>query len=1842
MNLRSNVRSIFLSGKDIRGKGRDSGVSMSSSRWCGIRSAKISGVLLFLPFLILLSRSTLFAVENNNRPLLPPVAVCRNISVQLGPGGTVSISGPDVDGGSYDPDGTIVSRSVTPNTFTCSQAGSNNVTLTVTDNEGLTGTCTATVIVSDNTAPSMACRSFTLYLDATGRGTLTIADIDNGSADNCSAAPTMSLSRTSFDCSDTGSPVSVTLTGTDDSGNSASCTAQVTVMDTISPSVNVKAYNLVLDPSGNATLLPGDVDNGSFDNCGPVTLSVAPNTFTCDDLGNKTVTLTAQDQHGNSASKNITISVSSTLDIAGMALTSCDLAPTLALYQAEVEGGDGNYSYLWKGLNPPAKPFMVIIPLPPSLQFFSTSILASPFFNNTMANGWYRIRLTITDGEGCRDSSEMRINKTGTVFNNETMHGSEACEGEVSSYSVTYKPAATYSWAVTNGTILTADPDTSRIQVRWNLGITQGTVVATISQPNVLFGGGQCESTVTDSVTVIPVPVPAFSSPVTSVCAGSELTYTLTGTFTSQIWTVTGGSVTAGGATTDNYVTVRWGTGPIGTISVSAGNDPLCEGSSVLNISIFNLSGTITSLTDISCNGASDGSVTVAADAGSGLAPYMYSVDGGSWQGSGTFTGITHGNHTAHIRDALLCTFDIPFVITQPAVVSIMVSARTDVSCFGGSDGSATVVADGGTPPYQYSINVGAYQGQNIFSGLVAGPYSITVRDSKNCTAVTTFNVSQPAAALSGSANVTNVACRGASTGAIDLTASGGTSPYSYQWNNGAVTEDLVNIPAGNYTVVITDSHGCTATVPATVTQPATAVSGSVVVTNVLCFGASTGAVNLTVTGGTPPYGYLWSNGAVTEDLANIPAGVYSVTITDANGCTANASATVTQPAAAVKETMTARTNVSCKGGNNGSFRVAGSGGVPPYQYRLGAGSFQVSGTFSSLTAGIYSVSVRDANLCTATLSVTITEPAVALSGSITSQTNVLCFGGSTGSVTLAGSGGTTPYTYNIDGGSFRASGTFIGLAAGPHAAIVRDKNLCTFAVPVTITQPASAVDGSITSQTNVNCFGASTGSVTAAGSGGTPPYTYGIDGGAYQASGTFNNLAAGNHNVSVRDNNLCTKNIAVVITQPAAALSVTTSKTDALCFGGSSGTATATAAGGTPPYTYSWNTVPAQTGTTATGLPAGSYTVTVADSRACIASGSVIVSQPASPVSGAVSITGVKCNGGSDGAIDLTVLNGQAPETYLWSNGAVTQDLTGLTAGTYSVLITDANGCTGNASGIVGEPAAISGVITVTDVACFGSTTGSCDLTVTGGASPFTFLWSNGSLTEDLADVPAGNYTVTITDSNLCTGVASAVVTQPASALSGSVISQTNVTVYGGSDGSVTVAGSGGTGPYMYRLAPGGFQTSETFISLSAGSYTVTVRDTAMCTYDVPVTITQPWIPLELIIDSVRNVLCAGNNTGVISVRGWGGTSPYTYSLNGGMPQASGIFESLVAGNYLLHVADAASEVFDTLFIITEPPVLSLTVTGVDNVCYAGTAGTTTAAVNGGTGPYIYSWNTSPVQATQTATGLSAGLYSVSVTDSNGCMISGSVTIGQPASEMTLSITKTDVRCQGGSDGSATALPSNGTSPYSYSWSTSPVQTTDSAGGLAAGSYEVTVTDSNGCTVMGSVVITEPRGMEVSETVTPASCPESTDGSIVLNVTGGAQPYLYEWDDHTTTRDRTGVGPGNYSVTITDNDLCTTTAAFTVDFTGSFGCVVIPEIITPNNDGYNDEWRIKNIELYPEAEISVYNRWGKLVFRTTNISANPWDGTVDGKLVPTDSYHYILRLNDGSAPKSGVISVIR
>jgi hypothetical protein len=1191
------------------------------------------------------------------------------------------------------------------------------------------------------------------------------------------------------------------LIGTDASGNSASCTSLVTVVDNVAPVINLKPFNLVLGSSGTATLLPADIDNGTYDICGSVTLSVTPDSFSCSDLGQKTVILTATDSHGNSSSQNVTVNISSTLQITGMSLSSCDLSPTLALFETNAEGGNGDYSYFWRGLNPGSRPFMVIIPFPPSLQFYNTSALESPFFNITMPNGYYDVRLVISDGNGCADSTEITINKTGPVSNNQTFRLSEACEGEIETYSVNYKADATYSWTAVNGTILNSNPDTSKISVRWNLGAVQGIITTTILEPNELFPGDQCESTVIDTVTISTFPVPVFNSFTANACSNLANTYSLTNIFAFQNWTVTGGVITAGGKISDNFVTILWGSGPTGTVSVSVGNISTCLGSAAINVSISNIKGSITSLTDISCNGGTDGSVTVAADPGTGLAPYMYSLDGGIWQASGTFSGISLGNHTVTVRDALLCTFDLQFIINQPLPVSGSISAQVNVSCFLGNDGSVTIAASGGMAPYQFRLNAGPLQSLNIFSGLSAGSYLVTIQDSHGCTESVPFTITQPPVALNGSASVTDVTCFGESTGRIDLTVTGGTPPYSYLWNNGAAVEDIANLAAGNYSVVITDAGGCITIVNATVSQPASALSATASVTNVLCFGGTTGAVDITVAGGISPYSFVWNNGATTEDLINLSAGSYSIIITDSNGCIFSLAVSVTQPPSSVGGSVIARNNVTCFGGNNGNVTVSGSGGIGPWEYQLNAGPFQSSGTFGSLTAGTYNITIRDANMCTFVLPVTITEPSTPLGGNIVSQTDVLCFNEASGTVTVSGSGGTSPYEYGIDGGPFQSSGIFTGLNAGLHTITIRDSNLCTFSLPVTLGQPVSLPGGSIISQTTVKCYGETTGSVTVLGSGGTPPYTYSINGGSFQISGLFENLGAGTYNVTVRDFNLCQFVMQVIIDQPASPLTVAISSTNVLCMGGTSGTATALPSGGTAPYTFLWNTVPPQTVAMATNLSAGIYSVTVTDNNGCVSSGVATISQPSIALTATLAVTDVSCNSDSDGSINLTVSNGTLPMTFLWSNGAVTEDLSGIAAGTYSVSVTDANGCTANGSATINQPAVLSGTIIVTNVLCFGENTGSCDLTVTGGTSPYTYLWSTGSVTKDISALTAGNYSVTITDSHGCTTVVNASVAQPVSALTGSITSQTNVSVYGGNDGSVTVSGTGGTAPYQYRL---------------------------------------------------------------------------------------------------------------------------------------------------------------------------------------------------------------------------------------------------------------------------------------------------------------------------------------------------------------------------------------------------------------------------------------------------------
>ncbi|WP_263601343.1 T9SS type A sorting domain-containing protein [Chryseobacterium sp. PET-29] len=1094
-----------------------------------------------------------------------------------------------------------------------------------------------------------------------------------------------------------------------------------------------------------------------------------------------------------------------------------------------------------------------------------------------------------------------------------------------------------------------------------------------------------------------------------------------------------------------------------------------------------------------------------------------------------TITGATSAMNGYQYRAVAIGSGSATSNAATLTVVSISTTgSKTDVSCNGGSNGVATVVPSGGVAPYTYSW--APFGGTAATAtGLSAGTYTVTVTDNLGCQSTRTFTIDQPASAVSGTTVVTNVACNGASNGAINLTPAGGTAPYTFNWGGGITTEDRTGLAAGTYTVIITDANGCTATVNATVTQPASAVSGTTVVTNVACNGASNGAINLTPAGGTAPYTFNWGGGITTEDRTGLAAGTYTVIITDANGCTATVNATVTQPASAVSGT-TVVTNVACNGASNGAINLTPAGGTAPYTFNWGGGITTEDRT--GLAAGTYTVIITDANGCTATVNATVTQPASAVSGT-TVVTNVACNGASNGAINLTPAGGTAPYTFNWGGGITTEDRT--GLAAGTYTVTITDANGCTATVNATVTQPASAVSGT-TVVTNVACNGASNGAINLTPAGGTAPYTFNWGGGITTEDRT--GLAAGTYTVTITDANGCTATVSRTVTQPTA-LSATTSQTNIACNGGSTGVATVNVSGGTAPYTYSWSPS-GGTAATATGLSAGTYTVTVTDANACTLTRTFTITQPTA-LSATTSQTNIACNGGSTGVATVNVSGGTAPYTYSWSpSGGTAATATGLSAGTYTVTVTDANACTLTRTFTITQPTALSATTSQTNIACNGGSTGVATVNVSGGTAPYTYSWSpSGGTAATATGLSAGTYTVTVTDANACTLTRTFTITQP-TALSATT-SQTNIACNGGSTGVATVNVSGGTAPYTYSWSPSG-GTAATATGLSAGTYTVTVTDANACTLTRTFTITQPTALSAT--TSQTNIACNGGSTGVATVNVSGGTAPYTYSWSpsgGTAATATG----LSAGTYTVTVTSANGCTLTRTFTITQPASAVSGTTVVTNVaCNGASNGAINLTPAGGTAPYTFNWGGGIT--TEDRTGLAAGTYTVIITDANGCTATVNATVTQPASAVSGTTVVTNVACNGASNGAINLTPAGGTAPYTFNWGGGI--TTEDRTGLAAGTYTVIITDANGCTATVNATVTQPASAVSGTTVvTNVACNGASNGAINLTPAGGTAPYTFNWGGGITTEDRTGLAAGTYTVIITDANGCTATVNATV-----------------------------------------------------------------------------------------------
>ncbi len=1339
-----------------------------------------------------------------------------------------------------------------------------------------------------------------------------------------------------------------------------------------------------------------------------------------------------------------------------------------------------------------------------------------------------------------------------------------------------------------------------------------------------------------------------------------------------------------GGATTEDR------TGLIaGTYNVTVTDNKGCTITHSATITEPTAFASNASIGGVSCHGGGNSNIDISVTGGT--SPYTY-----LWDGTITTedrTNLIAGTYTLVVTDNNSCVFRDTFVITEPTALQTS-STATSVSCNAGSNGAIDLSVTGGTSPYSYSWNGGATTEDR--TGLIAGTYNVTVTDNKGCTITHSATITEPTA-LQTSSTATSVSCNAGSNGAIDLSVTGGTAPYSYSWNGGATTEDRTGLIAGTYNVTVTDNKGCTITHSATITEP-TALQTSSTATSVSCNAGSNGAIDLSVTGGTAPYSYSWNGGATTEDRTGLIAGTYNVTVTDNKGCTITHSATITEPTAL--QTSSTATSVSCNAGSNGAIDLSVTGGTAPYSYSWNGGATTEDRT--GLIAGTYNVTVTDNKGCTITHSATITEP-TALQTSSTA-TSVSCNAGSNGAIDLSVTGGTAPPSYSWNGGATTEDRT--GLIAGTYNVTVTDNKGCTITHSATITEPTALQTSS--TATSVSCNAGSNGAIDLSVTGGTSPYSYSWNGGASTEDRT--GLIAGTYNVTVTDNKGCTITHSATITEPTA-LQTSSTATSVSCNAGSNGAIDLSVTGGTSPYSYSWNG--GASTEDRTGLIAGTYNVTVTDNKGCTITHSATITEPTALQTSSTA-TSVSCNAGSNGAIDLSVTGGTAPYSYSWNGGASTEDRTGLIAGTYNVTVTDNKGCTITHSATITEPTALQIGNTVTPVKCYKESNGALTTSVIGGTSSYTYQWSNSSTQSGISGLPTGTYTLTVIDANQCTAFSSAFVPQPDSLQIQAIT--TNARCFTELNASVVLTATGGNVPYSYLWSNA--SVNKDLTGVGAGSYSVKVTDSKGCFVNGSYVLTQPAQLSNTL--TKKDLRCNQIPEGEIYTNTNGGTVPYSYLWNNSATDVNPI--GLFAGQYVVTVTDGNGCFVKDSITLIEPAAIKIDYATGNVLCYGGADGKITASVSGGIAPYTLLWSTG--QNTPTILGLSKGVYTLTVTDKNNCVLSKSEAVTQPDS-ITVNVKIRPISCSGRTDGYFVVTPIGGTAPYVITWSNGVI--TDTVKNLGVGTYQVTVTDKNNCYKVTSIVVDSIPPIVLSGVAKNVTCWPLVDGAITLNVQGGQPLYSYSWSNGKNDQNLTGLQVGQYRVTVTDENKCTADISFTLENDSAFaiqtidavtiemgdvvtlnttsnspgsasfnwtpmeeyagvscidcqspsampsitthynvvaedfrGCIskdsvtifvipnrplYTPNAFSPNGDGVNDEYEIFGKKTaMKKLEIMIFNRWGEKIFES-NDKDFKWDGSFKGEIQTPGVYTYTINVTyiDGYFTNvKGSITLIR
>lgn len=1054
----------------------------------------------------------------------------------------------------------------------------------------------------------------------------------------------------------------------------------------------------------------------------------------------------------------------------------------------------------------------------------------------------------------------------------------------------------------------------------------------------------------------------------------------------------------------------------------------------------------------------------------------------------------------------------------------------TDATC-GGSDGSINIDVQNGTAPLTYLWSSG--QTTEDISGIPAGTYTVTVTDANGCQSIETFLVNN-IGSLDITSTSTPTSCFGGADGTIDITATGGQTPYTFNWDSGQTTEDLTGIAAGDYTVTMTDQMGCVISEVVTVDDAVEIQITAAAVLNEEC-NTDNGSIDIEVTGGTGSYGYQWSSGQITQDLSNLTSGTYIVDVIDGNGCTAQDSYSIVNDVSNCSafcfiELQGAVSDEIC-GSSNGSIDLTVLNAVAPISYSWSNG--ETTEDITGLATGSYTVVVTDANNCSEVATFDIVNDAgnLAIASGSVSEENC---GGGNGSIDIDVTGGAMPYTFSWSNGG--TTEDLSGLGAGTYDVTVTDGNGCQTSASYTVDNNPGSLAATATIVPELCTAG--NGSINQTITGGNGVLTISWDSG--QTTEDISSLSAGTYECTITDETGCYIINSYTVDQGTGDITLVGSNiTNEMCGNGQGGV-NITLTGQN--QTYLWSN--GATTEDITGVPAGNYYCVVSNAQGCELTTPVFsVVNSAGNLNVSTQLVTDEICGNANGSINLNISGGTAPYSFVWSNGSTDEDIIGLVAGTYSVTVTDANGCVENHAIAVGASSgtlAIQNAI-ITDEVC-GDGAGAIDVITIGGAAPLTYLWSSGQTSEDLSGISAGSYTITITDANGCSVNETYTVNNQANALAFTEAITNEICTNG--QGEITLTVTGGAVPYTYLWSNAG--TTATINGLSSGTYSCTITDNAGCSI-VTGNITVGNTPNGMSASTVVTDAVCGPN-GSIDLTVAGGTAPFTYAWTPG--GATEDLTNIGAGTYAYTVTDVnGCAVSGSDDVIETNGLITYTFTTTSETCGNG-AGAIDLTPAGGVGPYTFVWSSGPT--TEDLSGLSAGTFSCTITDNNGCSVTTSnIQVTDNPGNLSISnVVATDETCSNGF-GSVDISITGGQAPITFVWSNGP--TTEDISNLSSGTYDVVVTDNNGCQATTQAVINSSAGsLAITQPIVVDESCSSGDGSINISVTGAANPITYLWSNGATTEDVSSLSAGNYTVTVTDGNGCSTNGNYTVSNTGT------------------------------------------------------------------------------------------